>query len=652
MNRRIVSLFALSAVASIFSTAGAQTKTLADPTELVATRTGANQLHVDLNVEYGSFTTYNPATGKNDAVHLRTYNGMPVGPTIRMSPGDTLKVDLNNKLPVDPSCPPEIHNHNDPNCFNTTNLHTHGFHVSPSGISDNVFLEIKPGGSQDYQFDLPKDHPAGTFWYHSHRHGSTALQVSSGMEGALIVRGTRTYADKAKNGIADIDTVLKQTGGKKVTERIALFQQVQYSCLDDKGVRTWKCSEPGNQDNVGRIEQFKGQFTGWQASGRYTTINGLVQPNIPVHAGQIYRWRLIHGGVRETIALRITKGRQMTQSALLLASKGISPENEVAWTSKNCVLDQNIPQFEFAVDGLTRNAMVEKTTNILQPGYRSDILTVFPEKGVYCVLDDSLAPKSEVNGIPVTPDDKPEGPKDRRLLALIFVQGEGKVDVVNLKSYLGQELYKGNPELPQSVRDDLRELKIAEFSPHAPLPESKDNGHQKAIFDIQSSPTGTQFMVNKKPFSADRIDHLLKLGTTDDWELSSDVSSHPFHIHVNPFEIISITKPVTGPDGKTVQQSIFDSSGHCTELDLVNQGKPAPDPQYCDQIGVFRDTLFVKQDYHIIVRMKYETFDGDFVLHCHILDHEDQGMMQNVRIESPTSPITTPFGGGAMHMDH
>jgi len=650
MNRHIVSVLVLSAAASVFSTAVAQTKTLADPTELASTRTGANQLHVDLNVEYGDFTTYNPATGKNEAVHLRTYNGKPVGPTIRMSPGDTLNVDLNNKLPDDPNCPPTPFEHNTPNCFNVTNLHTHGFHVSPSGKSDNVFLEIHPGESKDYAFDLPKDHPAGTFWYHSHRHGSTSVQVSSGMEGAIIVRGTRTYADKAKNGIADIDTVLKQTGGKKVTERIALFQQVQYSCIDKKDGITFDCSNPENKSNIGQIAQFKGQFGSWKKTGRYTTINGLVQPNIPVHAGQIYRWRLIHGGLRDTIALRITKGRTLTPNALLMASKGIAPANELAWTTKNCLLNQNIPQFEFAVDGLTRRTMVQKTVNILQPGYRSDILTVFPEKGVYCVLDDQLAPASEVNSDILTPDETaitPTEPKDRRLLALIFVQGEGKVDVVNLKSYLGDELYKGNPELPQPVRDDLRELKIAEFSPHADLPASKDNGHQEATFNIQVDPT-LEFQINKHPYSPDRIDHLLKLGTVDDWDLTSDLSNHPFHIHVNPFQIISITKKVNG-----TEQSIFDASGHCTELDLKDdKGKPTPDPQYCDQIGIFRDTIFVKEGYHIVIRTKYETFDGDFVLHCHILDHEDQGMMQIVRIESPTNPITTPFGGGSMHMDH
>ncbi len=41
------------------------------------------------------------------------------------------------------------------------------------------------------------------------------------------------------------------------------------------------------------------------------------------------------------------------------------------------------------------------------------------------------------------------------------------------------------------------------------------------------------------------------------------------------------------------------------------------------------------KSYKIVVRSKYERYIGDFVLHCHILDHEDQGMMQNVRIVLP-----------------
>jgi len=40
------------------------------------------------------------------------------------------------------------------------------------------------------------------------------------------------------------------------------------------------------------------------------------------------------------------------------------------------------------------------------------------------------------------------------------------------------------------------------------------------------------------------------------------------------------------------------------------------------------------------------------VLHCHILDHEDEGMMQNIRIDDPKHRNTGPFGNETMHMDH
>ena len=81
--------------------------------------------------------------------------------------------------------------------LDTTNLHTHGLHVSPgmagdsSFNSDNVLLKLEPGQSARYRFDIDevRTHQPGTFWYHPHVHGSTAVQVVNGMAGALIIEG-------------------------------------------------------------------------------------------------------------------------------------------------------------------------------------------------------------------------------------------------------------------------------------------------------------------------------------------------------------------------------------------------------------------------------------------------------------------------------
>lgn len=70
-------------------------------------------------------------------VELRSYNGKLAGPTLRAKPGDTLYIRMKNDLPPEPHG--HTGDHNIPHGFNSTNLHTHGLHVSPNDNSDNVF---------------------------------------------------------------------------------------------------------------------------------------------------------------------------------------------------------------------------------------------------------------------------------------------------------------------------------------------------------------------------------------------------------------------------------------------------------------------------------------------------------------------------------
>src|SRR6202000_1321412 len=104
--------------------------------------------------------------------------------------------------------------------------HRHGLPYSPSGTSDNVLLSIAPQTKFPYEINIPADHPSGTFWYHAHRHGSTAVQVTSGASGILLVRGNREFDDAGyKQGKRfDVDTILKDTDGKPIKEKSFLFQ--------------------------------------------------------------------------------------------------------------------------------------------------------------------------------------------------------------------------------------------------------------------------------------------------------------------------------------------------------------------------------------------------------------------------------------------
>jgi len=612
----------------------------------------------DLTITYTDNKIWNPATQRFDKVHLRSYTGDGVNPdapfvapVIEVRPGQTISVTLRNKLPADPSCTAHGQAVNTPHCFNGTNLHSHGLWVSPSGNSDNVLLSINPGVSFEYIYNLPPDHPAGTFWYHSHRHGSTALQVSSGMAGALIVRGDRMPTPSTTG---DIDVILKNADLTALEDRTLVLQQIQYACLDASGNVKVKFDPPNSQNivawvcdpnDVGVVEQYNypngvGFGPGsWEQSARYTTINGLVRPVFQARAGLPERWRLIHGGVRDTITFGFRKRKPNAPVITALAAS-----EAARFIEENCTGDL-LPYRQIAADGLTMGQARAVPTSTLQPGYRYDALVVFPEAGDYCVVNESAPAGGSVSRQPTT----------RQLLGMVEV-GPG-TPVTNTTGAL-QDLLSAVALriLPADVRDkvagELRDgLKFTSFIPHPDIAPGEVTGKQELVFFIKIPPVTfgvgnkaidprnfnpndpSQF--NPLPYDPNRIDRVLKLGGVDEWTLQSGFVSHPFHIHVNPFQIVSITDP----SGKDVSlPGAVDNAGGTV------------DPQYPGLKGVWKDTLWIKDlienpadfpsklatsMYTIKVRTRYQRYIGEFVLHCHILDHEDQGMMQNVEIQIP-----------------
>ena len=107
----------------------------------------------------------------NQTVQAITYNGSLNGPTLNIKPGERMVINYVNKLDQ------------------PTNVHFHGLHVSPLGSSDNIFRIIEPGETVKYVLDIPIDHVRGTFWYHSHLHGLSTVQVGGGLSGVIVIEG-------------------------------------------------------------------------------------------------------------------------------------------------------------------------------------------------------------------------------------------------------------------------------------------------------------------------------------------------------------------------------------------------------------------------------------------------------------------------------
>ena len=148
---------------------------------------------------------------------VRTYNGMLPGPAIHARPGDRKVIRLKNSLPRSSSAGWNG-DHNVPHNLGGTNLHFHGLDVEPHlfwplGTQDPLakMISIEPGGSLDYPLHIPIDHPPGLYWYHPHKHGSTAVQAVSGMAGPIVIKGEIDEVPEIK-AAKDIPLVIQDLG--------------------------------------------------------------------------------------------------------------------------------------------------------------------------------------------------------------------------------------------------------------------------------------------------------------------------------------------------------------------------------------------------------------------------------------------------------
>ena len=580
-----------------------------------------SDVHYQFEIARAKGAIYNPWTQTDDKVELRSFRGSGakdgdfVAPTIYVAPGQRLTVDLDNRLEQcsEQQLEKKL-------CFSDTNLHTHGLWVSPSGNSDNVLVSIPPGGKFQYRYDISSDHPAGTFWYHPHRHGVGFVQVGSGMAGALIVTGNRAPTMTTPG---DIDILLKDERGKSIPERVMLFQQIQYGCFDDKGViegrmkkndegedeyvRPWTCSA----GKTSAIESFDHDVD-WVNSGRFTGINGKVQPVLQAaKVGAFERWRLIHGGTREQIRMRLY--RLDDRAPDLRAVKAAEQEN---WIKSHC-RGPAVPMWQIALDGLTRSDVRRVEQAVLFPGERMDVLARLPEAGRYCVVQDATR--------------DPAKPLPLRALAMIEAKGgaPGKLDAdaqlleSMVRSAESSLRGPGNVNIRSKVIADLRGgMKLASFNWHKPVGAAEIVGYREAILNIIETPKGPLFHVNGQQYDHDRIDHLLPLGKAEEWHATSLLGNHPLHMHVNPFQIVSIV----------------DLKGQ----DVTDPASPAFDPDFAGMKGEWKDTVFIKENQKVAFRTRYERFTGDFLAHCHIMFHGDHGMMQNLRIAGEDGNAPAP----------
>ena len=189
------------------------------------------------------------------------YNGGLPGPTLRVRPGDRLRVRLVNRLDA------------------PTNLHVHGLHVSPAGNGDNVFVTVEPGASFDYDYQLGEDHPPGLYWYHPHHHGMVADQVFGGLYGAIVVDEP---AGDAGSEAAPVPVT---------RERVLVISDISL-------------------DSSGRIQPVSAMAQVLGREGDVVLVNGQVRPRVAARPDERERWRIVNACAARYLRLRLD-GQQL-----------------------------------------------------------------------------------------------------------------------------------------------------------------------------------------------------------------------------------------------------------------------------------------------------------------------------------------------------
>ena len=205
------------------------------------------------------------------------FNGDTVQPTIRLSPGEVLKIHYVNALSATTrdTCDAAP-------CMNMTNLHFHGLTVSPKRPQDDVLdLMAMPGQSLDYELQIPRNHPPGLNWYHTHPHGESHRQVLDGLSGALVIEGIERYVPQVRH----------------MRERVMVIRGLDIE------------HDPDGPALRSRVEaQNAVCSTNEQSAERVFSVNGAVRPQVAIAADEQQFWRIVNASADNYVDLELDGG--------------------------------------------------------------------------------------------------------------------------------------------------------------------------------------------------------------------------------------------------------------------------------------------------------------------------------------------------------
>jgi FtsP/CotA-like multicopper oxidase with cupredoxin domain len=401
--------------------------------------------------------------------------------------------------------------------MNMTNLHFHGLTVSPNAPQDDVLGMIAmPGQALHYSVEIPRDHPPGLFWYHTHPHGESQRQVLDGMSGAIVIEGMERYVPEVE----------------RLRERVIV-------------VRGRSIEHDANADELRHDVEVSSKGCGGEAEApeEIFTLNGALRPQIEIAPKERQFWRIVNASADRYLDLQL----------------------------------DGQPLEIVALDGMPlafhdRKHPTRATNHVLlAPAGRVEAIVTGPPSGTRGTLR-TLCVNTGPDG----------DPNPAMVLADVIQASPGQVspDQHNADAppaptahavHGGRTLYKA--------------VNVEPLKKRAPT------------FTVIFTEDKNGFYINGKKFAMDAEPMTsIRVGTYQHWRIVNRTGElHPFHIHQVHF------------------------------LAYAENGVPLVHPAWLDTVNVPTGGSV-----DVILDFTDPVIKGVAVFHCHLLNHEDKGMMAKI----------------------
>jgi spore coat protein A len=454
-------------------------------------------------------------------------------------------------------------------------------------------VEWQPGSAT---FQYPNAQRASTLWYHDHALGMTRLNVYAGPAGFFLLRGGPS--DEVRDRRSGAPAVLPGPAPAQGDPPGVSYYEIPLAIQDRAFRRDGQLFYPDSREY---FDEFDGPYLPetdvspiWNPEffGNTMIVNGATWPFLEVEQRR-YRFRLLNG----------------CNSRFLILDFARIPGVKV---------------WQIGSDGGFLPAPVNLAGQhkrlLLAPAERADVIVDFTGVPVGRHELGNLGPDEPFGGGEPDDDFDVADPSSTGLVMQFRVTPSGATDPTTPPQHLQL------PPVIHPTGGSVRQLALVER-----MSSFFDGPAEARLGYVSGDPSSGPAMVHDLGW-AESVTENPAVGDVETWEFfNTTADAHPMHIHEVQFAVVD-RQPIAvmDPDGEPMNdmEGMEGHMGmaHGGTVHLVGTPRP-PEP---NERG-FKDTVIAYPGEVTRVRMRF-TAAGQYVWHCHIVEHEDNEMMRPYRI--------------------